>query len=623
MENNLLNFWSNRKRIIVICCDILLIAFSYYFSFMIRFEMDIPSHFFLTMLTTLPLVILIRFGSFWYFGLYRGMWRFASIDDLLSIIKAISASSVLIILFLYLINQFLGYPRSIFFIDWLMLIILVGGFRFSIRLLKESSHVNNRDGKRVLIVGAGEAGEMILREMIRNKELKYNPIGLVDDDPSKIGSKIHGIKVLGDKTKIPAIVNQHGIHEIIISIPSASGSQIKSIIDQCVKTKANFKTLPSLSEIINDQVSINQIRNLDVEDILGREPVNIDINLIKEGICGKSVLVSGAGGSIGQELCRQIANLNPEILLLFEHGENSLFYIDKELKETFPRLRSIPLLADVTNKEQTRQILRQFRPDIIFHAAAHKHVPLIEMNPTEGIRNNVLGTKNIADAAIDSKADKFVFISTDKAVKPVNFMGVSKKLAEQYISGISQSNSVKFLSVRFGNVIGSTGSSFRIFREQINNGKPITITDPRATRYFMTVSEAVQLVLQAANFGQGSEIFILDMGKPINIYELAKTMIFLSGKEPGKDVEIVFTGLRLGEKLSEELFDDSCEKLVPTEHKKIYSVRKENACDFTVLVENIDELENIVSRLDKTQIVNKICEMVPDFRKNEHQRMLS
>src|SRR3972149_3639149 len=326
MENNLINFWPNRKRIIVICCDIFLIAFSYYFSFMIRFEMDIPSHFFLTMFITLPLVILIRFGSFWYFGLYRGMWRFASIDDLLSIFKSFSESSILIILFLYLINQFLGYPRSIFFIDWLMLIMLVGGLRFSIRLLKETSHVNNRDGKRVLIVGAGEAGEIILREMIRNKELKYNPIGLIDDDPSKIGSKIHGINVLGDKTKIPAMVNRHGIEEII-----------------------------------NDQVSVNQIRDLDVEDILGREPVKIDINSIKEGISGKSVLVTGAGGSIGQELCRQIANLNPEKLLLFEHGENSLFYIDKELKETFPILRSIPLLADVTNKEQTRQILRKFR----------------------------------------------------------------------------------------------------------------------------------------------------------------------------------------------------------------------------------------------------------------------
>lgn len=585
--------------------------------------MNIPSHFFSIMLATFPLVMAIRMASFWYFGLYRGMWRFASMDYLLSIIKAISVSSILIILCLYLINQFLGYPRSIFFIDWLLLIVLIGGSRFSLRFFKEIRLSNDRDGKRVLVVGAGEAGETILREMIRNEHLGYNPIGLIDDDPSKIGSKIHGIKVLGDKTKIPVMVNRHGIDEIIISIPSATGSQIKCIIDQCSKTKAKFKTLPSLSEIINDQVSVNQIRDLDVEDILGREPVKIDINSIKEGICGKSVLVTGAGGSIGQELCRQIANLNPERLLLFDHGENSLFYIDKELKETFPILRSIPLLADVTNKEQTRQILRQFRPEIIFHTAAHKHVPLVEINPVEGIRNNVLGTKNIADAAIECKVDKFVFISTDKAVRPVNFMGVSKKIAEQYISGISQNNSVKFLSVRFGNVIGSTGSSFRIFREQINNGKPITITDPRATRYFMTVSEAVQLVLQAANFGKGSEIFILDMGKPINIYELAKTMIFLSGKEPGKDVDIVFTGLRSGEKLSEELFDDSYEKLVPTDHKKIYAVRQENACDFTVLFENIYELENMVSRLDETQIVNKIFEMVPDFRKTEHQRMLS
>jgi len=544
------------------------------------------------------------------------MWRFASMDDLLSIIKAISASSIFVTLSLYLINQFMGYPRSVFFIDWLLLIVMIGGFRFSIRLSKEIKYLNAREGKRVLIVGAGEAGESILREMIRNKELNYNPIGLIDDDPAKIGSKIHGTKVLGNKKEIPTLVTQHGIEEIIISIPSATGFQIKSIIDQCSKTKAKFKTLPSLSEIIDGQVSVNQIRDVHVEDLLGREPVEIDLDSIKEEISKKRVLVTGAGGSIGSELCRQIAKFGPEKLLLFEHAENSLFYLDKGLKENFPSLKIIPLLADITNRQQTNQILREYHPAIIFHAAAHKHVPLTEINPIEVMRNNVLGTKYIADVAIDHGVDKFVFISTDKAVKPINFMGISKKMGEQYISGFCQNNSVKFLSVRFGNVIGSTGSTFRIFKEQISNGGPITVTDPKASRYFMTIPEAVQLVLQAAHLGNGGEIFLLDMGKPINIYELARTIISLSGLDPDNDIKIVFTGLRPGEKLSEELFDNLNEELFSTQHEKIKLIKQHNSIDFNNLAINICELEKMVNLLDENKLLNKINEIVPEFRNN-------
>jgi FlaA1/EpsC-like NDP-sugar epimerase len=539
-------------------------------------------------------------------------------DDLLATIKAISVSSLLIILSLYLLNQFSGYPRSVFFIDWLLLIVLIGGFRFSIRLLKELKYFTNREGKRVLIVGAGEAGESILREMLRNKILAYNPIGLIDDNPEKIGLKIHGVKVLGDKTKIPTLVEQHRIEEIIISIPSATRSQLGSIIQQCLKTNIKFKTLPSLMEMIDGQVSINQIREINVEDLLGREPVKIDLNSIKEEISEKVVLVTGAGGSIGAELCRQISKLSPACLLLFEHSENSLFYLDKELKEVSPTVRSVPLLADVTNRGQTKRILKQYQPDIIFHAAAHKHVPLNELDPIEVIRNNVIGTKYIADAAIETRAEKFVLISTDKAVKPINFMGTSKKICEQYISGISQNTSVKYLGVRFGNVIASNGSVIQIFREQINKRKPITITDPRMTRYFMTIPEAVQLVLQAANLGKGGEIFILDMGKPINIYELAKTLISLLGLEPEKDVKFVFTGLRSGEKLFEELYDRKIEKLIPTRHEKILLIERNDHFHFNGWAKHIEELEQIMNDFDEGQIREKIAEIISSFTIDQH-----
>ncbi len=611
-----MRIWGKRKKMVVICCDAFLIAFSYYFAFLIRFEMNFSPAYFFTILYTLPLVIIIKLGNFFHFGLYRGIWRFASMDDLLAIIKAISVSSLLIILSLYLLNRFSGYPRSVFFIDWLLLIVLIGGFRFSIRILKEIKYFNNHDGKRVLIVGAGEAGELILREMLRNKDLTYNPVGLIDDDPEKIGLAIHGVKVLGDKTYIPVLAAKQGVEEIIISIPSAGGSQLRSIIQQCLKTNIKFKTLPSLAEIIDGRAFINQIREVNVEDLLGREPVKIDLSSTTEEIRGKAVLVTGAGGSIGSELCRQIAKLFPEYLLLFEHSENSLFYLDKEIKEISPGVQSIPLLADVTNKEQTTRILKQYRPDIIFHTAAHKHVPLNELNPIEVIRNNVLGTKYIADAAMATEVEKFVLISTDKAVKPVNFMGTSKRLCEQYISGISLNTAVKFLSVRFGNVIASNGSVIQIFREQIKKRKPITITDPRMTRYFMTIPEAVQLVLQAANLGKGGEIFILDMGKPINIYELAKTLISLLGLEPGKDIKFVFTGLRPGEKLFEELYDRKIEKLIPTLHEKIFLIERNNYSRFNSWTKHIDDLEQIVNDFDEEQLMEKIAEMMPSFTIN-------
>jgi len=610
---------SHRKRIIVVCIDLLIIVICYSLAFMLRFEFDIPNSFFLTMLKTLPLIIFLRLSCFWLFGLYRGIWRFASTEDLISILKASTTSSMLIVFILYLINQFTGYPRSVFIIDWLLLVITIGGFRFSIRLSKEIMISSKDLGKRTLIVGAGGAGESILHEMIKNRKLAYNPIGLIDDDSLKKGRKLHGIEVLGGRKDIPAIVKNYGIEEIIVSIPSATNTQIKEIIDQCIKSGAKFKTIPTLTEIINGQVSVNQIREVQAEDLLGREPLEIELDRIRGEFTGKRVLVTGAGGSIGKELCRQISKFQPEELILFDRAENSVFYTDRDLRLDFPSLNCIPLVADVSDRKSTNRILAAYEPHVIFHAAAHKHVPLMELNITQVIQNNVLGTKIIADLAMECNVEKFIFISTDKAVKPKNFMGASKRVGELYVESLAQANSTSYMSVRFGNVIGSTGSVVRLFKEQIQNGGPVTVTHPDASRFIMTITEAVQLILQAASMGIGGEIFVLDMGNPIKIMDLAKTMISLSGFEPEKDIPIHITGLRPGEKLNEELFDDKNERLKPTAHKKIYVVENINHIDHKSITDALNELEMTVQELDEKKLIGEFQKLLKIDLENSWQ----
>jgi len=437
----------------------------------------------------------------------------------------------------------------------------IGGFRFAIRLSKEILHSDRDKGKRILIVGAGDAGESIIREMNKNGNLNYNPVGLIDDDPKKNGQRLHGVKVLGNREAIPEVVKTYSIDEIVISIPSASNAEIKDIIEYCIKSGAKFKTIPALSELMDDKVSVSQIRDVQMEDLLGRDPVEIDLERIKDEFMGKRVLVTGGGGSIGRELCKQISRYNPEKLILFDHNENSVFYTHRELSTEFPNLDCVPVVADVSDKKLTSQILETYQPQIIFHAAAHKHVPLMQVNVAEVVRNNVLGTKTISDLAIHNNVDKFIFISTDKAVNPTNFMGATKRFGEQYVQSLNETNHTKFMSVRFGNVIGSTGSVARLFKEQIQLGRPVTVTHPKISRFLMTIPEAVQLILEAASIGHGGEIFVLDMGEPIKIMDLARTMIRLSGYEPDKDIPIIITGLRAGEKMEEELFDRNSETL--------------------------------------------------------------
>ena len=569
-----------------------------------------PYQYFMVMLKTLPLIFILRILFFNIFGLYKGMWRFASTEDLVCILKAVTASSVLIVLGLYFVNQFQGYPRSIFFIDWMLLVICIGGFRFSIRFSKEILPAINKRGKRALIVGAGSAGESILREMLKRSNGCYTPIGLIDDDILKKGLKVHGVKVMGKREDIPEIVKKYDIEEIIISIPTATKSQTKDIVDHCIQSGAKFKTIPALAEIIDGRVSVGQIREVQMEDLLGREPLEIDLEKIKDEFSGKRVLVTGGGGSIGREICRQVSKFNPEKLLIFDHAENSVFYTERELRAEFPSLNCIPLVADISDRITASRIYKQYSPQIIFHAAAHKHVPLMEFNPIEAFRNNVLGTKIIADLAIKNKTDKFVFISTDKAVRPKNFMGATKRTGELYIESLSRINSTKFMSVRFGNVIGSTGSVVRLFKEQIQKGGPITVTHSEIARFLMTIPEAVQLILQAASMGQGGELFVLDMGDPIKIMDLARTMIRLSGLEPERDIPITITGLRPGEKLKEELYDPENEVLIETDHKKINIVEDHNHIDLSSVVNIVCDFESTIQYTDKKALISKFQSLI-------------
>ena len=604
-----------RKRLAIIWGDILLVACSYYFAFIIRFEMDIPPNYYSIMFTTLPIAMSIRLLSFWYFSLYRGTWRFASIDDLLNIVKSVSVSSIFIVLCLYMINRFPDYPRSIFFIDWLVLIVLLGGSRFSIRLFNEIKNLQDRGGKRVIIVGAGEAGESILREILRNESLRYNPIGLIDDRPSKKGNKIHGIKVLGNTTEIPILSKKFGIQEIIIAIPTASGAEMRRIVEICKGCSISYKTLPGIGELIDGRASVKALRDVNYLDLLGRLPVNLDISGIQGYLSDRCVLVTGGGGSIGSELCRQLVRFKPRILIVVDASEENLFNIQMELHHELNYRNYRGILARVQTQSIMDSIFRNLRPDVVFHAAAYKHVPLVELNPWEAVFNNIMASRIVMELALRYGTDRFVLVSSDKAVRPTNVMGASKRVTELLLQSL-QGGKTRFMAVRFGNVVGSSGSVIPLFRRQIEHGGPITLTHPEATRYFMTIPEAAQLILQAGSIGKGGEIFVLEMGTPVRILDLANDLIRLSGKEPGKDIQIVFTGLRPGEKLNEEYIMDD-ENVVRTQHNKILVLRSNGERPPKELRDWLNrKLDNLydAARLMNSHLIKvRLQEIVPEY----------
>lgn len=543
-------------------------------AFAIRFDGIFPPEYVWPYLGALGPILLLRILLFKLFGLYRQVWSQASLPELLKIVWAVTADTVgsgLIII----ASASGGFPRSVLIIAWLLNLAAVGAVRLWLRVrARRANRTTPVSGspRSALVFGAGDAGAMLVREFSKHPELNCTVIGFIDDDRNKQGYHVAGKKILGNRADLAKLVEKHEITDLIIAVPSAGRGVVREIFEAGRKLGLNIKTVPGLFELVNGQVSVTQIRDIQIEDILGREEIKTDLEAIAGYLSGETVLVTGAGGSIGSELCRQIAAFNPTRLVLLGQGENSIYEIELELRGSFPGTEIHPVIADVKDEARVRQVFERFRPGVVFHAAAHKHVPLMELSPEEAIKNNVFGTWNVARAADGFKTKRFVLISSDKAVNPTSVMGATKRAAEFITQTMAAGSRTVFVAVRFGNVLGSRGSVVPLFKRQIAAGGPVTVTDPRMTRYFMTIPEAVQLVIQAASMGSGGEIFVLDMGKPVRILDLARDMIRLSGFEPDLEIPIVYTGIRDGEKLFEELLTAE-EGTVATKHQRIFIAR--------------------------------------------------
>ena len=598
---------------LVFLADVLIIGICYAAAYFIRFDGAPPERYLGMMAETLPLVLAVRMGALIYFRLHSSLRQYASIKDLVEIIKAVSISSVVVVAVLMVLR--VGYPRSIFIIDWLLLIIALSGVRFVIRMtrpLRGRRRPGDGHRKKVLIVGAGDAGEMILRELTYRYGRSYEVVGLIDDAPRKLGRHIHGVTVLGARSDIPDIVRNKEVEEIVIAIPSLGPEGMRTIVNYCIMSGASYRTLPNISNVMNGTVNLRELREVSLQDLLKRDEVRLDTTKIGGYMRGKRVLITGAGGSIGSELARQVARSGPEELILFEKSENALFYIEMELAAAFEALKRVPLVGDICDRARVEEVFDRYRPQIIFHAAAHKHVPLMEINSMEAIKNNVLGTQVVAEASLFFGVERFIMLSTDKAVDPTSMMGASKRVAEMYIAAMEKRNGTKFMAVRFGNVMGSEGSVIPIFKKQIERGGPVTVTHPEIKRYFMTIPEAAGLVLEACFMGQGGEVFILEMGRPVKILSMAHDLIRLSGKEVGKDIEIAFTGLRPGEKMHEALVGIR-EKFIKSPHEKILIIEKEEGPCRNV-TEDIGTLKKEVARRNMSGIIGKLKEMVPTYQ---------
>ena len=557
-------------------------------AYWLRFNLEsIPADHLHAALQCLAIVTIIQAVAFHYYGLYRGVWRFASIPDLIRIGKAVLVGMAFSAVAIFLVTRMEGVPRSVFPLYGLLLMTLLGSSRMLVRWSKDR-RVYHGEASRVLIVGAGKAGEMLVRDLLRSRDECYELVGFVDDNRMKQGREIHGIRVLGSSEEIIDFVERLDIDLIVLALPSASSVSMRRIVALCEKTRAPFRTLPPLDRLMSGQVTMNSLREVSIDDLLGREPVTLDWQAIELVLRGKRVLVTGAGGSIGSELCRQIASLNPLGLILLDSSEFNLYSIEMEMQRCFPHLKTTRCLNDVVDEAAMRKVFDCHRPDLVFHAAAYKHVPLLENQIREAVRNNILGTRIVARLADLTGCESFVMISTDKAVNPANVMGATKRAAEIFCQNLNKRSKTRFVTVRFGNVLDSAGSVVPLFRKQIEGGGPVTVTHREITRYFMTIQESCQLILQASVMGKGSEIFVLDMGEPIKIAYLAEQMIRLSGKVPGEDIEMVYTGLRPGEKLFEELFHEK-EALQSTGHQKILLARYRKY--------NWDQLNNLLEQM--------------------------
>ncbi len=598
----------------------LLAAFALAYNFR-RFHVWLVDLFVPLLVLTVPIKLLVFWGS----GQYRGSWRYVGLRDLLGVTSsALTGSFVLLSAYFILENLWLKLfgtrlvdregvlNQSVFLLDWFATVGLISAARVLVRLYHEEMRPGPvSDLKRVLIIGAQDTGEALLREILRMQDARYVCVGFLDDEVAQLHGRIHGVEVLGRTEEVSDLCAELKVDEVFIALPHATPKNIRALVERCRGLGVQFRTVPPMADVIAGRIQVSQVREVDITDLLGREPVWLDLDKIGAQLRGRRILVTGAGGSIGSEMCRQVARFQPERLILVEQAENNLFEIDRELRRTFPGVCVIPYIADIVDRARLAGILRREKPSVVFHAAAHKHVPMMEVNPGEAVKNNIGGTMCVADVAAEAGVERVVMISTDKAVNPTSVMGCSKRVAEMYVQGLSERARTQFVTVRFGNVLGSSGSVVPIFKQQIAEGGPVTVTHAEMTRYFMTIPEASQLVLQAGTMGQGGEIYVLHMGEPVKIVDLARDMITLSGLRPGVDIEIAFVGTRPGEKLYEELAHEG-EHVGDTSHPKI-GIWKHRVQDWNAICTGIERLLALADSDDNGQVKTLLHAMVPEY----------
>jgi len=612
------NFW------MMLIGDAFLVFCSYYLAHYFRFDGKIPLDFFIQWQNTVIWIIPVKLLFFFIFDLYRGMWRYTSIHDTMKILKACITSSALTVFLIAISVRLIGFSRGVFAIDFFLTFLFISGFRLSIRMYfirnykngaKQFLNGKNPNYRKILIIGAGSAGEKLLRDIIEHRHPEYYVSGFVDDNPNKVGQTIHGIPVLGVLSEMERLVKKHNIDELMIAAPSASAEQIRNIVTQCDATGLPFKTLPELYELMQGRVSVSTIRDVRYEDLLGRFQVDLDDKKIGDYLKGKRVLVSGGAGSIGSELCRQIATFKPENLIIFDQNESGLYNLEIELKNRYPDQKFVNALGSIHSNGRLTKIFEVAKPSVVFHAAAYKHVPMMELHPWEAVYNNILGTQSILELCREYRVEKCVIVSTDKAVRPTSIMGASKRVIELLTQVYAKLSQGACIAVRFGNVIGSSGSVVPLFKHQIERGGPVTVTHPDATRYFMTITEASGLILQAGSIGMGGEIFLLRMGTPIRIAEMARDMISLSGLKPYKDIQIEYVGLRPGEKLVEELVSDD-EEIRNTEYKDLMVLKTNGFRSLEEMNASIKRLINLAEAEDANGIIEEFKRIVPEYEPN-------
>lgn len=603
------------KQAALVFLDIIFINVSIFVAYFIKFQWLIPPAYLHIYFKSFIPITIIMITSFYIFKLYKSIWRYASIDELNSVIFGVTAGTVASFLYGLIVGYRL--PYSAYFVMWALTIMASGGIRFLRRVIGSIEMAPRevvKNSKRTLIIGAGDAGAMIVREMKKRPEIGYIPVGFIDDEESKTGKLIHGVPIIGRRNDIIQIVNDKDIDEILIAMPSTDDKDRREIISICSETGCKLKTVPGIYELIDGKVTMSQIRDVEIEDLLGRDPIELNIDEIAGYVKNKVIMVTGGGGSIGSELCRQIVRFNPKKLIILDNYENGAYDLQMELNKKAPYIDKEVIIASVRERDRLEEIFERFRPQVLFHAAAHKHVPLMEGNPKEAIKNNIVGTLNLAECADKYGVQRFVQISTDKAVNPTNIMGASKRVCEMIIQSIDKVSKTEFVAVRFGNVLGSNGSVIPLFKKQIASGGPVTVTHPEITRYFMTIPEAAQLVIQAGAMAKGGEIFILDMGKPVKMVDLARDLIKLSGFEPDKEIKIEFIGLRPGEKLYEELLMDE-EGIQNTKHKKIF-IGKPGEFEFSEVKEKIRMLQDKLE-CDDEAVFDAVEDMVPTYKRKK------